>query len=155
MRVHAEFPESTVFRDRGYFRYVSSSIPSGSSRIPMPKGHLSHPRHPQLSVLHRRESSDQRRAKTDRKTCASRKRGGRKEDKVHDERGYIHIGNSFWFRYANISPSIVTPPATSGIRDSHVRMHLPSRPIGQTAGVKINNVHVPSKSSRYVNSCLN
>lgn len=55
MRVYAEFFESTVFRDRGYFRHVSSSIPSGSSRIPTPEGHLSHPRHPQLSVLHRRE----------------------------------------------------------------------------------------------------
>lgn len=36
-----------------------------------------------------------------------------------------------------------------------VRMHPPSYPIGQAAGVKINNVRVPSKSSRYVNSPLN
>jgi len=115
MLVYAEFPE-LVFRDREYFRHVSSSIPSGSAHIPMPEGHLSHPRHRNWACCIGKKS-DQRRAKTDRKTCVSRKRGEWKEDKVHDERGYV-CWKFFLVRYANISPSIVTPPVTYGIRDS-------------------------------------
>lgn len=61
MRVRAEFPESTVFRDRGHRTVTLRYRLQTRLGIPTPEGHLSHPRHSQLSMLHRRERERERR----------------------------------------------------------------------------------------------
>lgn len=72
------------------------------------------------------EKSDQRRAKIDRQKDV-RLEKTRRAKRGQSPRWTRIRGNSFWFRYANISPSIVTPPATYVTRRKNAPTVPPDR----------------------------
>lgn len=99
--------------------------------------------------------SDQRRVKIDRRKDMRLKKVKRAK-RMNPRRTKIRYALEILFRLGMPIYRVPSSPSDH-LRDTWlpVRMHPPFHPIGQAAGVKINNVRVPSKSSRYVNSSLN